>query len=64
MDDDDGQRLIQHLRLCHEMMLQLVTIIEAMWDHLQFEEELPIEDAKRLERLIAVIKNATRDRNN
>jgi hypothetical protein len=60
MDEPDA-RLLNHIKLCHKMLAQLIGIVEMLWENVQVDhpEMADSLDGKRLQRLIDTIRHAT-----
>jgi hypothetical protein len=59
VDADDEERLLDHIKLCHGMMGQLVSIIDALWEHVKDPALKDHPNAERLENLMTMIRRAT-----
>jgi hypothetical protein len=59
--DEPDQRLLAHIKLCHRMLAQLVSIVEMLWENVQLDhpEMADSLDGERLQRLIDTIRHAT-----
>lgn len=59
--DPDRERLLNHIRLTHKVLAQMVEIVAMLWEQVEATHpELSLtDDAMRLDKLIETIRRAT-----
>ena len=59
--DADGERLLKHIKMCHQIIAHLSEILEVLLEHVGFDNPLMQnnEDYRRIEDIIATIRRAT-----